>query len=107
MARSPTKNSRRASTCRARPVRAAGRALEEAGVILGYHAWVDSGRIGCPETLFVWVKLHSDIHDDMVAPDTAHYQRIHDRLTGLHGVERVESSLVMHTAIRRTVLPMA
>ena len=111
-------------------------ALEKAGVILGYHAFVDSVRIGCPETLFVTVKLHSDTHDDMaafeeaawevdevmechaiagpwdwllrvVARDTAHYQRIHDRLTGLHGVERVESFLVMHTAIRRTVLPMA
>ena len=109
-------------------------ALEEAGVILG-HAFVDSARVGCPETLFVTVTLHSDTHDDMaafeeavreidevmdcyavaghldyllrvVARDTPHYERIHDRLTRLPGVERMESSLVMHTAVRRTALPL-
>ena len=46
-------------------------ALEEAGVILGYHALLDSARIGYPETVFVTVKLRSDTHDDMAAFEDA------------------------------------
>ena len=110
-------------------------ALENAGVILGYHALLDAVRVGLPESLFVTVRLRSDSHDDIaafeeavqgidevmechalagqldfllrvVAQDTPHYEGIRDQLARLPGIERVEGSIVMHTAFRRVVLPI-
>lgn len=111
------------------------RALEKAGVILGYHALLDPVRVGYSESVFVTIKLHADSHDDIaafeeavqgidevmecyavagqldfllhvVAQDTPHYERIRDRLARLPGIERLDSALTMHTVVRRTTLPL-
>ena len=42
----------------------------------------------------------------VVAQDTPHYEGIRDQLARLPGIERVEGSIVMHTAFRRVVLPI-
>lgn len=55
-----------ASGCRRRRKR-----LEDAGVIRGYVALVDSERIGWVEDVFVVVKLHSNDHDSLAAFDSA------------------------------------
>ena len=111
------------------------RRLEEAGFILGCYARVDSVRLGYAETVFVEVKLRADGHDNIVAfeeavqrveevmechavaghldyllrvvaHDTQHYERVHDVLGRLPGVDRVDSSFALRTAVRRTALPM-
>ena len=43
------------------------RALEEAGLITGYHADVDAARLGFPVTAFVMVALHSQAEPDLRA----------------------------------------
>lgn len=43
------------------------RALEEAGLIMGYHADVDAKRIGFPVTVFVSVALHNQSDGDLRA----------------------------------------
>ena len=110
-------------------------ALENAGVILGYRALLDAAHVGLPESVFVTIRLRSDSHDDIaafeeavqginevmechalagqldfllrvVAQDTPHYEGIRDQLARLPGIERVEGSIVMHTAFRRVILPI-
>lgn len=43
------------------------RALEEAGLLVGYHAEVDAARVGFPVTGFVMVALHSQAEADLRA----------------------------------------
>lgn len=43
------------------------RALEEAGLITGYHAEVDAARLGFPVTAFVMVALHAQAEADLRA----------------------------------------
>jgi DNA-binding Lrp family transcriptional regulator len=43
------------------------RALEEAGLITGYHAEVDAARLGFPVTAFVMVALHAQSEADLRA----------------------------------------
>ena len=43
------------------------RALEEAGVIRGYHADLDSARMGFPITVFAMVSLRSQAEPDLAA----------------------------------------
>ena len=91
-------------------------------------------RMGYTETLFVEVRLHADGHKDtvafeeavrsveevmdchalaghldyllrVVARDSQHYERIHDEVSRLPNVERVDSSLVLHPVVRRTAPP--
>lgn len=43
------------------------RALEEAGVIRGYHAQLDPGQLGYPITVFAMVSLRSQAESDLAA----------------------------------------
>jgi DNA-binding Lrp family transcriptional regulator len=43
------------------------RALEEEGAIIGYHAALDSGRLGYPITVFAMVSLKSQAEADLSA----------------------------------------
>lgn len=43
------------------------RALEEAGVIQGYHARLDAGQLGYPITVFAMVSLRSQAEADLAA----------------------------------------
>ena len=46
------------------------RALEEAGVIRGYHAELDAGKLGFPITVFAMVSLRSQAEHDLAAFET-------------------------------------
>jgi len=46
------------------------RALEEAGVILGYHADLDAASLGYPITVFAMVSLRSQAEHDLAAFET-------------------------------------
>ncbi|UVO49152.1 Lrp/AsnC family transcriptional regulator [Sphingomonas sp. SUN019] len=104
------------------------RALEQAGVIRGYHADCDAGRLGFPITVFAMVSLRSQAERDLaafeehvaaipeirechmlngeidfilkiVAPDLETFQRIlTTHLTPAPNVASVKSSLTIRTA---------
>lgn len=109
--------------------------LHDNGVISHYAAHLNAAEIGLPGTVFVRVslehqqeeKLHrfesavKEVQEVMecylmsgdvdymirvVVKDTADYERVHNILTRLPGVDRVHSSFSLRTVLRRTKLPL-
>lgn len=112
------------------------KALENSGVIQGYRATVDPGRVGLPDNVFVSVGLASQDQSDLdafeeavrrvpevmecylmtgdfdyllrvVAAGAADYERIHrQHLTRLPSVARVHSSFALRVVQDSTGLPI-
>jgi Lrp/AsnC family leucine-responsive transcriptional regulator len=111
------------------------RQLEKTGVIDRYVMLINQGEIGKPGTVFVRVTLEgqqqekllqfekeiikvkdvmecylmsgdSDYLLRIIIRDNDDYMRIHNRLTSLPGVQRVQSSFAMKAVIRKTELPL-
>ncbi|RZM11478.1 MAG: Lrp/AsnC family transcriptional regulator [Sphingomonas sp.] len=112
------------------------RALEEAGVIRGYHAELDAGKLGFPITVFAMVSLRSQAEHDLhafedhvatipevrechmlngeidfilkiVAADLKSFQEIlTTRLTPAPNVVSVKTSLTIRTAKSRAGVPV-
>ncbi|MFC3050880.1 Lrp/AsnC family transcriptional regulator [Kordiimonas pumila] len=111
------------------------KALQDKGVITHYAAHVDAGKIGLPGTVFVRVSLEhqqevklglfeaavSEVPEVMecylmsgdvdymmrvVVKDAPDYERIHNKLTRLPGVDRVHSSFALRSVLKRTRLPL-
>ena len=111
------------------------RLLEQSGIIDRYAMLLDQAAIGKPGTVFVRVTLEgqqqeklqqfeaeidqekdvlecylmsgdSDYLLRVIVRDNQDYLRIHNRLTGLPGVQRVQSSFALKTVVRRTELPL-
>ncbi len=112
------------------------RALEESGVIRCYVALVEPAAIGKPNNVFVRVTLDGQQREKLahfeaevrkvpevmdcylmsgdfdyllrvIVQDNADYMHIHNRLTGLSGVLRVQSSFALKTVINKTELPLS
>ncbi|MCG8445973.1 MAG: Lrp/AsnC family transcriptional regulator [Hyphomicrobiales bacterium] len=112
------------------------RALEEAGIIKGYHAEVDQKRLGFDVTVFAMVGLHSQAEPDLqafveqvnawplvrecqmlsgdidfmlrcVAPDMDTFQHfLIDELTAVPNVESVRTSLALRRIKFAAGVPM-
>ncbi len=111
------------------------RQLEKTGVIDRYVMLINQAEIGKPGTVFVRVTLEgqqqekllqfekevikvkdvmecylmsgdSDYLLRIIIRDNDDYMRIHNRLTSLPGVQRVQSSFAMKTVVRKTELPL-
>lgn len=111
------------------------RQLEKTGVIDRYVMLINQGEIGKPGTVFVRVTLEgqqqekllqfekeiikvkdvmecylmsgdSDYLLRIIIRDNDDYMRIHNCLTSLPGVQRVQSSFAMKTVVRKTELPL-
>ena len=112
------------------------RLLEEAGIIKGYVAVVDQGKVGLPISVFASVKLERQREEELdrfsqailrwpevadcylmtgqrdyllriVAPDLESYERfLKDKLTRLKGVASIESSFALGQVKRSNVLPL-
>lgn len=111
------------------------RQLEEGGIIDRYVMLIDQTAIGKPGTVFVRVTLEgqqqeklqlfedevvkvrdvlecylmsgdSDYLLRVIVRDNDDYLRIHNRLTALPGVLRVQSSFALKTVMRKTELPL-
>jgi DNA-binding Lrp family transcriptional regulator len=112
------------------------RRLEESGMMRGYVGLVDQTSAGYPDNVFVQITLHSQQRDDLAAfeaavkelpevmecylmsgeadyiirvivADARDYERIHSQhLTGLPGVDRVQSSFALRTVIKKTEIPI-
>ena len=112
------------------------RALEDAGVIEGYHAAVNARNLGLHATVFVHISLvHQDQADlaafeeavravpevmecylmtgeydyllRLVLADNSDYERVHrEHLTRLPAVNRVHSSFTLRMAHQSNVLPL-
>jgi Lrp/AsnC family leucine-responsive transcriptional regulator len=112
------------------------RALEEAGIIRGYHADVDQVKVGLPVSVFVSVKLEKQREEALkrfetavrrfpevlecylmtgsrdyllrvVAKDLADYERfLKATLTRIDGVASIESSFALAQVKHTAVLPM-
>ncbi len=111
------------------------RQLEKTGVIDHYVMLINQGKIGKPGTVFVRVTLEgqqqekllqfekeivkvkdvmecylmsgdSDYLLRVIVRDNEDYMRVHNQLTSLPGVQRVQSSFAMKTIIRKTELPL-
>lgn len=109
--------------------------LESSGVIDRYVMLLDQAAIGRPGTVFVQVTLEgqqqeklqnfeteigkvedvlecylmsgeSDYLLKIIVRDNEDYLRVHNRLTGLPGVLRVQSAFTLKTVIRKTELPL-
>ena len=112
------------------------RQLEQSGIIDRYVMLVDQTAIGKPGTVFVRVTLEgqqqeklqrfeeeigkvkdvlecylmsgdSDYLLRVIVRDNEDYLRIHNRLTGLPGVLRVQSSFALKTVLKKTELPLS
>jgi len=112
------------------------RALEESGIIRRYVALVEPAAIGKPSNVFVRVTLDGQQREKLahfeaevrkvpevmdcylmsgdfdyllrvIVQDNADYMRIHNQLTGLFGVLRVQSSFALKTVINKTELPLS
>ncbi|NDY90348.1 Lrp/AsnC family transcriptional regulator [Ideonella livida] len=111
------------------------RALEDAGVIRGYHAEIDPAAVGLRFSTLVFVTIRQGDRDSVaafedaiaavpqivgaqrlfgepdyllhvVATDLPAFQRLYDeRLSTLPGVQRLISTLVMKDVIRHRPLP--
>lgn len=110
--------------------------LHEKGAILHYAAHLDAAAVGLPGTVFVRVSLEkqqeeklgafekavADVPEVMecylmggdvdymirvVVSDAPDYERVHNILTRLPGVDRVHSSFALRTVLKRTRLPIA
>lgn len=109
------------------------RRLEDSGVIAGYTAVVDPGRVGRPTTVFAEIHLESQREDllerfeeavaaitevtgchlmagdadyllRLAVADVEHYERVHTaHLARLPGVARVRSSFAMRSVLDRTI----
>lgn len=112
------------------------RLMEESGVIKGYVAIVDQGKVGLPISVFASVKLERQREEELdrfsqailrwpevadcylmtgqrdyllriVVPDLESYERfLKDKLTRLKGVASIESSFALGQIKRSNVLPL-
>ena len=109
--------------------------LHEKKVITHYAAHLDAGSVGLPGTVFVRVSLEKQQEEKLGAFETAvakvpevmecylmggdvdymirvvvsdapDYERVHNILTRLPGVDRVHSSFALRTVLKRTRLPI-
>lgn len=109
--------------------------LEQNGVIDRYVMLIDQTAIGKPGNVFVRVTLEgqqqeklqhfeqeiglvkevmecylmsgdSDFLLRVIVRDTEDYMRIHNRLTGIPGVLRVQSSFALKTVLKKTEMPL-
>jgi len=112
------------------------RDLENAGVIDRYAAILDQGAAGYSLSIFVQVTLERQVESALetferiiadrpevmecylmggdvdymirvVVKDAPDYERVHNILTRLPGVDRVHSSFALRTVLKRTRLPLA
>jgi len=111
------------------------RALEQGGVIVRYVMLLDQAAIGKPGNVFVRVTLEGQRRETLsrfeaaiatvpevmecylmsgdvdyllrvIVRDNNDYVRVHDKLTALPGVLRLQSSFVLRTVLSRTELPL-
>ncbi len=111
------------------------RLLEQNGIIDKYVMLIDQAAIGKPGDVFVRVTLEgqqqeklqhfkkeigkvkevmecylmsgdSDFLLRVIVSDNEDYMRIHNRLTGIPGVLRVQSSFALKTVLKKTELPL-
>lgn len=111
------------------------RMLEQSGIISRYVMLVDQGAAGKPGNVFVRVTLDGQQREKLagfeeaigsvpevmecylmsgdvdyllrvVVRDTDDYLRLHNKLTGLPGVLRVQSSFALRTVLSKTALPL-
>jgi len=112
------------------------RALEDSGVIDGYTALVNQGKVGLPGNVFVSITLNRQEQADLAAfeeaakrvpevmecylmtgqqdyllrvvvSDTSDFERLHSQhLTRLPGVARVQSSFALRTVRKGNELPL-
>ena len=112
------------------------RLLEQAGVIRGYVAVIDQGRVGLPVSVFASIKLERQREEELdrfaravaqwpevldcylmtgqrdflirvVVRDLESYERfLKDKLTRLEGVASIESSFALGQVKRSNVLPL-
>jgi len=111
------------------------RQLEQSGIIDRYVMLIDQTAIGKPGTVFVRVTLEGQQQDKLqsfeeeigkvrdvlecylmsgdsdyllrvIVRDNEDYLRIHNRLTSLPGVLRVQSSFALKTVVKKTELPL-
>jgi DNA-binding Lrp family transcriptional regulator len=109
--------------------------LEKNGIIDRYVMLIDQAAIGKPGTVFVRVTLEGQQQDKLlsfedeigkvkdvlecylmsgdsdyllrvIVRDNEDYLRVHNRLTGLPGVMRVQSSFALKPVLRKTELPL-
>lgn len=112
------------------------RMLEKNGIIDRYAMLIDQAAIGKPGNVFVQVTLEgqqqeklqrfeeeigkvkevmecylmsgdSDFLLRVIVRDNEDYMRIHNRLTSLPGVLRVQSSFALKTVLKKTELPLS
>ena len=111
------------------------RMLEQSGIIDRYVMLVDQGAVGKPGNVFVRVTLDGQQREKLasfeetigsvpevmecylmsgdvdyllrvIVKDTDDYLRLHNKLTGLPGVLRVQSSFALRTVLSKTSLPI-
>lgn len=111
------------------------RLLEQSGIIDRYVMLIDQTALGKPGTVFVRVTLEGQQKDKLlqfeeevgkvrdvlecylmsgdsdyllrvIVRDNEDYLRIHNRLTSLPGVLRVQSSFALKTVVKKTELPL-
>lgn len=111
------------------------RMLEQTGIISRYVMLVDQAAVGKPGNVFVRVTLDGQQREKLdgfeeaigsvaevmecylmsgdvdyllrvVVKDTDDYLRLHNKLTGLPGVLRVQSSFALRTVLSKTSLPV-
>ncbi|ACH38194.1 helix-turn-helix transcriptional regulator, AsnC family [Citrifermentans bemidjiense Bem] len=111
------------------------RLLEQTGIIDRYVMLVDQGAVGKPGNVFVRVTLDGQQREKLasfeeaigsvpevmecylmsgdvdyllrvIVKDTDDYLRLHNKLTGLPGVLRVQSSFALRTVLSKTALPI-
>lgn len=113
------------------------RLLEESGIIRGYSALLDQGKVGLPVSVFVSIKLERQKEDALrrfegavrdcpevldcylmtgprdyllrvVAKDLADYERfVKETLTRIDGIANIESSFALGQVKHSNVLPVA
>jgi DNA-binding Lrp family transcriptional regulator len=111
------------------------RLLEQSGIIDRYVMLVDQAAIGKPGNVFVWVTLEGQQKEKLqqfekavvtvpevmecymmsgafdfllrvIIKDNIDYMRVHEKLTGLPGVMRVQSSFALRTVRKTTELAL-
>ena len=111
------------------------RLLEESGIIDRYVMLVDQAAVGKPGNVFVWVTLEGQQKEKLqqfekavvavpevmecylmsgdfdyllrvIIKDNSDYMRVHEKLTGLQGVMRVQSSFALRTVRKTTELAL-
>ena len=111
------------------------RLLEQSGIIDRYVMLVDQAAVGKPGNVFVWVTLEGQQKEKLqqfekavvavpevmecylmsgdfdyllrvIIKDNTDYMRVHEKLTGLPGVMRVQSSFALRTVRKTTELAL-